>query len=62
MVLKGDKHMETQNGNTKDNGNPETPKVSETPVERDAEAEDGKEKELQIPIQQVPMDGVCGGY
>jgi hypothetical protein len=54
--------METRNGNTKVNGNPETPKVPETPVERDAADEDEKEKELQIPIQQVPMDGVCGGY
>ena len=54
--------METRNGNTKDNGNPATPKVPETPVERDAAAEDEKEKELQIPIQQMPMDGICGGY
>lgn len=54
--------METRNTTTKDNGNPATPKVPETPVERDAANEDGKEKELQIPIRQVPMDGICGGY
>jgi len=54
--------METRKCNTKDNGNPVTPKVPETPVERDAAVEDGKEKVPQIPIQQVPMDGVCGGY
>ena len=54
--------MEPRNGNAKDNDNPTTPKVPEIPVERDAEAEDVKEKEPQIPIRQVPMDGICGGY
>ena len=60
--------METRNGDTPNNGNPATPKdpatpkVPESPVARDTADEDEKKKELEIPIRQVPMDGVCGGY
>ena len=52
--------MENRDGITKDKGNPATPNVPETPPVPDDAAE--VEKEPQIPIQQVPMDGICGGY
>jgi hypothetical protein len=56
--------MEERKNVTADKGDPATPKAPETPAEPDAAAENekDKEKEPQIDIKQVPMDGVCGGY
>ena len=56
--------MEERKGITKDNDNRTTPNVPETPAEPDEAAvvEKEKEKEPEIAIKQVPMDGVCGGY
>lgn len=41
---------------------PDTP-VNPDPVPKaEGEGTDTKEQETTIPIKQVPMDGICGGY
>jgi len=55
--------MEEQKGTIKENGTPaKPPAVPETPARTDEETVKEKEKEPEIPVTQVPMDGVCGGY
>jgi hypothetical protein len=56
--------MEEPKDIVKEKDMPAAVTVPETPVKPDetVEAEKEKEKEPEIPIQQVPMDGVCGGY
>jgi len=41
---------------------PETPKEPENATESPEADKDEKTKEPEIPIRQVPMDGICGGY
>lgn len=41
---------------------PEIPKEPERAPDPPEASKDDKEKEPEIPIRQVPMDGICGGY
>lgn len=56
--------MEEPEGIEKEKDKPSAGTVPEAPAEPDGSTEAGKEKEkvVEIPIKQVPMDGVCGGY
>jgi len=54
--------MEERTGITGFKGDPATLHLPETTTEPDDAAEVEEEKEPQIPIKQLPVDGVCGGY
>jgi hypothetical protein len=54
--------MQEPEGIPKDTGKPVIPKATEDPAEPEDAAKLEKEKEPEITIKQVPMDGVCGGY
>jgi hypothetical protein len=57
--------MQEPNGDPKDAVEPVAPDAPAAPTadaDESAGAEKEKEKAPEIPIVQVPMDGVCGGY
>jgi hypothetical protein len=54
--------VDERNDTDRKKDEPATQPVPETNTGTEESPEAEKEKEPQIPIKQVPMDGICGGY
>jgi len=54
--------VDERNSTDRKKDEPATQPVPETNTGTEDTPEAEKEKEPQIPIKQVPMDGICGGY